>query len=324
LTFSKSAWLGLAVSTVYIFIKVKVPQWNKCSVSAPSSENFPSRKQIYSTPVKMFHVEHFTGQAWNILRGKHGTFSGFTGWNNSNTTGVKHSTGRTGNFIGDNTRALLKYGLLITLIVLLLIFILKPDINSLFIRSIGDRIIYLETAYNSILAHPWLGLGAGQFVLHMQQYSNLSLESWQFQPVHNVFLLIWAELGIFGFLAFIQIMFKMYKTEYYSRNKGKRNNNVPSRKPKCSTPVQMFHVEHFTGQAWNILNTTGVEHFEYYRSEIVSDHMKWQMLICLKAILIAFIVIMLFDHYFWDIQQGQIMLWMVLGFIVSMKYQRNK
>jgi hypothetical protein len=39
----------------------------------------------------------------------------------------------------------------------------------------------------------------------------------------------------------------------------------------------------------------------------------------LKGIFLGFIFIMLFDHYFWDIQQGSLMLWMTLGFIAGIK-----
>jgi hypothetical protein len=38
---------------------------------------------------------------------------------------------------------------------------------------------------------------------------------------------------------------------------------------------------------------------------------------CFKGILLGFIFIMLFDHYFWDIQQGSLMLWILLGIIAG-------
>jgi hypothetical protein len=44
-----------------------------------------------------------------------------------------------------------------------------------------------------------------------------------------------------------------------------------------------------------------------------------EALIYFKSILLTFLFIMLFDHYFWDIQQGQIMIWMVMGIVVGNK-----
>jgi hypothetical protein len=36
-----------------------------------------------------------------------------------------------------------------------------------------------------------------------------------------------------------------------------------------------------------------------------------------KAIFLGLIFIMFFDHYLWDIQQGQIMFWLIMGLIVA-------
>jgi hypothetical protein len=46
--------------------------------------------------------------------------------------------------------------------------------------------------------------------------------------------------------------------------------------------------------------------------------------IVFKALLIGFFAIALFDHYLWDIQQGQIMLWLVLGFLAEAKLENNR
>lgn len=41
--------------------------------------------------------------------------------------------------------------------------------------------------------------------------------------------------------------------------------------------------------------------------------------IIFKSILLALLFIMFFDHYLWDIQQGEIMLWLVLGIVAGLK-----
>ena len=38
-----------------------------------------------------------------------------------------------------------------------------------------------------------------------------------------------------------------------------------------------------------------------------------------RSLLVVIILIMLFDHYFWDIQQGQLLLWIILGLATSKK-----
>ncbi len=50
----------------------------------------------------------------------------------------------------------------------------------------------------------------------------------------------------------------------------------------------------------------------------------WNTSIIFKAILLTFVFIMLFDHYLWDIQQGEIILWLVLGFLAGFKNLENE
>lgn len=51
-------------------------------------------------------------------------------------------------------------------------------------------------AVRMIKESPLFGMGAGNFVVRLPEYQN-SKFYWQ-QPVHNIFLLIWAEIGLLG------------------------------------------------------------------------------------------------------------------------------
>ena len=106
--------------------------------------------------------------------------------------------------------------LLLALIIIMSLFILKPNVNSLLFKSLTERQFYLNVSRGTILNNPILGEGIGQFVLSIPIYTSQAIESWQFQPVHNIFLLIWSELGIIGlslFLWFLWRLFKKPKTE---------------------------------------------------------------------------------------------------------------
>jgi len=70
--------------------------------------------------------------------------------------------------------------------------------------SIQGRMWYTELAYSMIRDNPDFGVGPGLFSFQIGDYVNLgdTVEWWQYQPVHNVFLLIGAELGITCMLLF--------------------------------------------------------------------------------------------------------------------------
>ena len=153
---------------------------------------------------------------------------------------------------------------LICLILLFSIILVKPDFYSLFVKSLVERGFYLNVSRGTLMARPLLGIGAGQFIFQLLTIPGI--QNWQFQPVHNVFLLIANEYGILVALGFILFLTKLLQ----HRN--------------CST--------------WN-----------NYTNSIITTHV--------KGVLFAFIFIMIFDHYFWDIQQGQMLLWLTLGIIAS-------
>jgi len=131
-----------------------------------------------------------------------------------------------------------------------------------------ERIFYAKIGLRMIEQHPVFGVGIGESVLHMQQYSPIKLWPWQIQPVHNYFLLAAAELGIPGALIliwfFLAHLFKLIK------------------KFRLSLNVDM---------------TT------YY--------------LLLTTTLISFLLLMQFDHYFYTLQQTQMLLWVVLGIVAA-------
>jgi O-antigen ligase len=51
-----------------------------------------------------------------------------------------------------------------------------------------------------------LGVGLGNYVPHAFLSNIEQLDIWQYQPVHNIFLLILSEMGIFGLLMFLFIL----------------------------------------------------------------------------------------------------------------------
>jgi hypothetical protein len=231
LTFSKSALFGFLIAMLYVIY-------------------FPR----LAGKSKMFHACPVVSNCFT--------------WNNWKLYGEEH--------FGVFKIRLKKRKVLLALIMLFLVIIAKPDIRSFFINSYEERLVYLDASpvristqsvaggrgtiedYEVLL----FGIGQGQFVLNMQKYPERISESWQFQPVHNVFLLIWSELGIIGLGLFLLFIIKILR-----------------------------------------------HYYDFLSSCIVNHHF--------KAILVGFIFIMLFDHYFWDIQQGSFLLWITLGAIAG-------
>lgn len=65
------------------------------------------------------------------------------------------------------------------------------------ISSVTERISGTREAWQIFKQHPFLGVGAGNYTVASYKL-NPTLPGYDYQPVHNVFLLLLTELGIFG------------------------------------------------------------------------------------------------------------------------------
>ncbi|PKM91552.1 hypothetical protein CVU82_03075 [Candidatus Falkowbacteria bacterium HGW-Falkowbacteria-1] len=116
-----------------------------------------------------------------------------------------------------------------SLFFLILFFtIFKPFILNRFnlnsrleIISNSERVEQIYSSSDIIKSNLWLGVGYGAY--HQKLLSlNPDLKSYQAQPVHNVFLLVLSEIGIWGFIFFVWFLghsfMKSAKGPYYFIN----------------------------------------------------------------------------------------------------------
>jgi|GEM_PF-3109558 len=66
--------------------------------------------------------------------------------------------------------------------------------------SLNTRVVYDQIADRMIDANYYTGVGLGNFVSQMPRYYGGDLQWWMYEPVHNTFKLIWAEVGVLGFI----------------------------------------------------------------------------------------------------------------------------
>lgn len=83
-----------------------------------------------------------------------------------------------------------------------LIFTRTSTADRLETYSVTDRLDYLTQAKDMINSYWLLGVGEGNYTYNLYQ-NKAAKTAWHYQPVHNIFLLILAELGIVGLLAFL-------------------------------------------------------------------------------------------------------------------------
>ncbi len=86
-------------------------------------------------------------------------------------------------------------------------------------NSVSDRALYLSQSKSLITSHPFCGTGIGNYTNTLKKESPVKRPLWQYQPVHNIYLLITSETGLIGFGLFITFIF----TIFYIFYKNKKN-----------------------------------------------------------------------------------------------------
>ena len=82
--------------------------------------------------------------------------------------------------------------------------------SRLEIKSIDERELYLGQAKEVITKNPFMGTGVGNYIFDLQKIIP-GQAAWYYQPVHNYWLLAWAEIGIFGLIAIILFWLAIFK-----------------------------------------------------------------------------------------------------------------
>lgn len=82
--------------------------------------------------------------------------------------------------------------------------------------SFVERVTGIKTAIQMILIHP-LGVGFNHYTLFLEEILGTALKPWEYQPVHNIFLLIGAEMGIFSLIVLIILLAILIKKTFHQK-----------------------------------------------------------------------------------------------------------
>ncbi len=117
------------------------------------------------------------------------------------------------------------------------------------VKSNNERVESLRESWEIIKGNWLFGVGIGNYILGIKNYelritnTNGDKPAWYYQPVHNVFLLVWAELGIFGLLFFILIPLFIIHNSLFKNNL--RSKNLTLNITLLAAITAMFMVDHW-------------------------------------------------------------------------------
>lgn len=118
------------------------------------------------------------------------------------------------------------------------------DTSLLGMKSVEERVNLMDQAQEIIAQHPIRGTGIGSYV-HAQRELAPDLEVYEYQPVHNTWLLLWAELGVIGLLPFFGFLYALYFMVRLVLGKQKANVNELIAYSLLTSIAFMLYLEHY-------------------------------------------------------------------------------
>jgi O-antigen ligase len=113
------------------------------------------------------------------------------------------------------------FGLVIAITMSLLLPAVSDKLLSShdYVESVNHRLHLAKASGLLISQRPIVGAGTGGFILGLLENPNFPKYSWWLQPVHNVFLLIFAETGFIGLGLYIALLITAFNRIYVKKNK---------------------------------------------------------------------------------------------------------
>ena len=154
--------------------------------------------------------------------------------------------------------------------------------------AVTERIAYNKIGVN-IIENNFSGVGIGNQVLYAVKnniYQDLTGmdRAYEWQPVHNLYLLVASEIGVVGLLAFLTFLLLLFLNPEQYQNSNTEN-------PKRFWPFK-----------FQISNLFQVSSLEFGISRLM---------------LVALLLYGLGDHFLWTLEPGRIMLWLIIGFLLG-------
>lgn len=159
--------------------------------------------------------------------------------------------------------------------------------------SVTERVDMMTTARELVGEYWQRGAGIGNYTVALIQHDN-TLTGYEAQPVHNVYILILVEMGIGGLFIFMILLYEIIK------------HVVRMKVSYSATLLQVME--------------------EYQKRDMYEEEYAFMThwYVIASALLVAFLVWMLFDHFFWTLVPGIIMMWLVIGLWIRqfVRYRR--
>jgi len=164
-------------------------------------------------------------------------------------------------------------------------------------KSTSERLTSYQESWLMIKNNWITGVGLGNYTLALSRQTP-GKNSFYYQPAHNVFMLVWSEVGIVGLLFFAGLLFAIARS----------SDALAGATRQSLVELRIREIAKFIPSE---------ERDPRFPSVARNDKKEYRDSRNGIIILIALIVIMSFDHWLWSLHFGVLFFWLVLGLAAS-------
>ncbi|MBI2035242.1 MAG: O-antigen ligase family protein [Candidatus Liptonbacteria bacterium] len=173
--------------------------------------------------------------------------------------------------------------------------------------AVSYRMSYNKIGSELIKANP-MGVGIGNQVIYSIKndvYKNAGLtQVWEWQPIHNLYLLIASEVGILGLLSLLGFLGTVMLCK------------IKNQKSKIKNTIQNVKLENGAAPTSDVLNIDAPIFFGHRISRHWTFDCEPAHFIP-KIMLISLLIFGMFDHFLWTLEPGRLMLWVTVGMVMG-------
>jgi len=172
-----------------------------------------------------------------------------------------------------------------------------------------------SVALAMIKKHPLTGVGLNNFIPSLPNFKK-GLSFKELQPVHNIYLLIAAETGLIGLGAFLWLIYKAYQ-RLISNDEFLISKQIPNPKTPASTSPLVGR----GGQNPKKVLIKSLDTRSYLGQLVIRSirNLAKVNTMPLFISLTCMLLLGLADHYFFTLQQAQLLLAIVLGMVFGVR-----
>jgi O-antigen ligase len=164
-------------------------------------------------------------------------------------------------------------------------------------KSNSERIESYKTSFKIIKNHWLFGTGIGNYTLAVHDEINPDLPGYAYQPAHDVFLLVWAETGVFGILFFVLLIAWILIFNFQFSPKG------------TMVIFKQFSIFQF----FKFKNSLEIGNWKLKISQWFRRYLHTNYLSI--ALIFSMLILFTVDHWFWSLHFGVMLFWVVMGLL---------